>query len=381
MLNFIRQANGPDWALRAAVYEFQQDYVLKVLRDVAASGADVRVIFDARETAGDRGPARRNWEAIRAAGIEDLVIPRTKNPSAISHNKFIILLRDGQPVQVWTGSTNLTDGGIFGHSNCGHVVRDPRVAEQYLRYWEKLSGDPEMSRRLAEDEIRPWNDAEFAVPQNLPPQGCTVLFSPRSNLDALNWYAERMDAARTAVFLTAAFGVNDQFEEVFEREKDYLRYVMLETEDEDMERLNSQPLNCIAIGNVLVENEFERWLAEQLSDLNRHVKYIHTKYMLIDPLGEDPIVITGSANFSDPSTRRNDENMLLIRGDRRVADLYLTEFIRLFNHFQFRMLARAREATGPENSRSFLAPDDSWKTRYYTPGTRQFLERHYFAGP
>ena len=69
-------------------------------------------------------------------------------------------------------------------------------------------------------------------------------------------------------------------------------------------------------------------------------------------------MITGSANFSDASTRKNDENMLVIRGDRRVADIYLSEFMRLFNHFQFRGLVRARAATGPESARSFLVPDE-----------------------
>ena len=40
--------------------------------------------------------------------------------------------------------------------------------------------------------------------------------------------------------------------------------------------------------------------------------YVHTKFMLIDPLSEDPVVITGSANFSKNSLVNNDENMLLI---------------------------------------------------------------------
>ena len=46
---------------------------------------------------------------------------------------------------------------------------------------------------------------------------------------------------------------------------------------------------------------------------------MHTKCALIDPLGDDPVVITGSANFSDASTKNNDENMLVIRGDAAVA--------------------------------------------------------------
>lgn len=108
-------------------------------------------------------------------------------------------------------------------------------------------------------------------------------------------------------------------------------------------------------------------------------------------------MITGSANFSDASTKTNDENMLLIRGDTRVADLSLSEFMRLFNHFQFRDAAQARTATGenhcaryypgqsprpaPAADRSFLATTDEWKDSYYVKDIPKCLERTYFAGP
>jgi phosphatidylserine/phosphatidylglycerophosphate/cardiolipin synthase-like enzyme len=368
MLDFIRKANGPDWGLRVSAYELQQGAVLNAFREAADSEADIKIIFDARVKA--NGPADANWAAIRQAKIEDLVIPRTRSRSAISHNKFMVLLHNGEPVEVWTGSTNFTDGGIFGHSNCGHIVRNKDVAATYFKYWEELQKDPEMR------DIRPGNDEIFPTPDGLPAIGIGAAFSPRSNLDLLRWYARLMDKASTAVFFTAAFGVNDLFEEVLEQPKPYLRYVLLESADKDIESL----LNEVAVANILPQNEFERWMEEHLSGLNTHVKYIHTKYMIIDPLGKDPLLITGSANFSDASTRKNDENMLVIRGDKRVADLYLSEFMRLFNHFQFRGLAHARAATGPESARSFLVPNDSWKARYYQPDTPKYLERLYFAG-
>jgi phosphatidylserine/phosphatidylglycerophosphate/cardiolipin synthase-like enzyme len=368
MLDFIRKANGPGWGLRVSAYELQQGAVLNAFREAADSEADIKIIFDARVKA--NGPADANWAAIRQAKIEDLVIPRTRSRSAISHNKFMVLLHNGEPVEVWTGSTNFTDGGIFGHSNCGHIVRNKDVAATYFKYWEELQKDPEMR------DIRPGNDEIFPTPDGLPAIGIGAAFSPRSNLDLLRWYARLMDKASTAVFFTAAFGVNDLFEEVLEQPKPYLRYVLLESADKDIESL----LNEVAVANILPQNEFERWMEEHLSGLNTHVKYIHTKYMIIDPLGKDPLLITGSANFSDASTRKNDENMLVIRGDKRVADLYLSEFMRLFNHFQFRGLAHARAATGPESARSFLVPNDSWKARYYQPDTPKYLERLYFAG-
>lgn len=383
MLRFIYQADGSDWGLRVAAYEFQQGAVLKALKQVSDRGADVKIVFD------DRGPKKANEKAIAAAGIGNLVSPRTKPP--ISHNKFIVLLHNNKPVQVWTGSTNFTDAGIFGQSNCGHVVRDPSVAQAYLDYWNQLQPNP------ASAELRPWTQERTPTPVGLPDQPTTAIFSPRPDLSALQWYADRMDAASSAVFLTAAFGVNDLFLDVLKKQKDYLRYVLLEKKDTDTELLKAQPLNRIAFGSIIPAQVLARWLQERLTGLNGHVRYIHTKYMLIDPFGPDPVVITGSANFSDASTHDNDENMLLVRGDARVADLYLSEFMRLFNHFQFRdaadarvlsrskllrsLVSRTATAIDTAGERSFLETTDAWRSRYYAPGTPKYLERTYFAGP
>jgi len=106
-----------------------------------------------------------------------------------------------------------------------------------------------------------------------------------------------------------------------------------------------EPGNLIAVGNHLSDSVLEDWIQktfvdEELTGLNGHVRYVHTKYMLVDPLSDDPIVVTGSANFSNASTKNNDENMLIIRGDTRVADIYLGEFMRLYTHYRFRAFAQ-----------------------------------------
>jgi phosphatidylserine/phosphatidylglycerophosphate/cardiolipin synthase-like enzyme len=113
-------------------------------------------------------------------------------------------------------------------------------------------------------------------------------------------------------------------------------------------------------------------LEESLTGLNEHVEFLHTKFMLIDPLTDDPITIAGSANFSAPSTTKNDENMLVIRGSKRVADIYLGEFMRMFNHFHGRNVDNVRA------SESHLAANDSWTAPYYEPGTQEWNERLLF---
>ena len=69
--------------------------------------------------------------------------------------------------------------------------------------------------------------------------------------------------------------------------------------------------------------------------------------MLIDPLNNDPTVVAGSANFSVASTIDNDENMIVIRGNKRVADIYLGEFMRLFSHHSFRESLNWRKPDDP----------------------------------
>ena len=104
--------------------------------------------------------------------------------------------------------------------------------------------------------------------------------------------------------------------------------------------------------------------------------------MLVDPLSRDPLVITGSANFSNASTKKNDENMLIIRGDTRVADIYLGEFMRLFNHFYFRYHAnrlRRRRLTSTQRRRAFLIEDNTWTDRYYRRGSIKRKQRLLFA--
>lgn len=109
------------------------------------------------------------------------------------------------------------------------------------------------------------------------------------------------------------------------------------------------------------------------------VRYAHTKLMLIDPLGNDPIVITGSANFSDASTTDNDENMLVIRGDTRVADVYIGEFMRLWRHHNFRYIVTTVDAASGEPVHNYLRPDDDWVPNFYKVGMVKMQRRLSFA--
>jgi phosphatidylserine/phosphatidylglycerophosphate/cardiolipin synthase-like enzyme len=131
------------------------------------------------------------------------------------------------------------------------------------------------------------------------------------------------------------------------------------------------------------EFELDKWLLQE--DHFRHrgfVFFVHAKFLLIDPLSDDPLVCSGSANFSPDSLLANDENMLLIRGNTRAADIYLTEFDRIFRHFYFRNVANEVEAKGSEAEGAFLEETDEWTESYFKPGLFKTRRRQmFFADP
>ena len=130
MTDFVRAAKPKRNALRIAAYEFNYAPFLDVLKEVLDTGVDIKIVFDGRQ----EKPGDANRDAVRIAGLGEICTERTDTPSYISHNKFIVLLEDGAPVSVWTGGTNFSEGGIFGHSNVAHAVEEADVAEAYLKY-------------------------------------------------------------------------------------------------------------------------------------------------------------------------------------------------------------------------------------------------------
>ena len=396
LVAFIDRA-GPGAEIHGAVYEFQWPAALAALRRAHLRGAKVTVIYDDIEAwkkdGTPNGPFKANEAAVDAAHINGLCKRRAHGK--LMHNKFFVLSEGGQPTAVWTGSTNLTLNGIFGHSNVGHIVEDETVAEAYLAYWTRLLDDPEVDSAYRQANM----DASPAppVPWNAE---TTVVFSPRgTGLEALEWYAQIGAAAKRGLFMTFAFGMNDKLAKVYELDDGVLRMALMEkawgnakTKDKEIKRiqlLRNRPNVLVAIGNRIVTNSFDRWVAELSKiDPHAHVYWVHTKYMLVDPLGADPIVIAGSANFSKASTDTNDENMLVIRGNTRIADIYFGEYMRLYTHYAFReavKFALEHDAAGsPEDRRpQFLIDDDAWTTPYFDPADRgaKSARRQYFGGP
>jgi hypothetical protein len=76
----------------------------------------------------------------------------------------------------------------------------------------------------------------------------------------------------------------------------------------------------------------------------------------------------------------------VIRGDTPVADIYATEFMRMFEHYHFRASeAAAQDAAKKAGKSTDLAPlnlkeSDAWTAPYYVAGSLEEQDRKTFAG-
>lgn len=388
MIRFIGQAQKGD-TLLCAFYEFSFLPIIRKLKEALDKGVDLRIVLDMKKTAksGDSFPRDESLKKLKEAGIPPgVVVSRTANPKDIMHNKFMVWLQGAskQPKAVWTGSTNLSFGGIHGHTNVGHWLRNEAVAAKFEQYWTLLSGNPggleSDAKEVQEQKLLELQRAveKIQAPilaENLGklPNGVTSLFSPMTDLTALRLYAKMLDNAKSFACITFPFGINKTMTDVFldNIETSPLVFMLFDEKPEDLainDRNNVYPVWGVDIDTEL--GDLAKTPGIQLN-LNRNTKFVHTKILLMDPLGNDPLVVSGSANFSNNSVMRNDENMLLIRGDRRAADIYFTEFNRVFNFFYLGMALqnlKGEEKKTTAQASMFLEPTDAWLSKY-APGT------------
>lgn len=376
--DFIGKAAGQDaadYALRAMFYEFQYAPVGKAFAAAHKAGADVQIRYEAQSY------KEHNETMIKQAGIKALCKPQ-KVRSGIRHNKFVVLIHKGKPVAVWTGSTNISAGGIFGHSNVGHIVWDQAIAGAFLDYWQRLADS-----KVSTGALVAKNMAVQATPQKgawPDPGEILTLFSPRDDaktLVTLKWYQALMRSATQMLCMTFAFNLDPLFAKVLQEKSAVLRYAVLDktVPAKVADLIDKTGNSVIASGAKLDDDDWENFLGEELTGFNKNL-YIHDKFLLVDPLGSDPLTVTGTANFSGASQYNNDENMLAIRGDRRVADIYFGEFMRVFDHLYARYLSK--KITKKDPDAGFLKEKTAdWLSAHLDDNGRKGLRRRYFSGP
>jgi hypothetical protein len=384
LVKFIERAKDANYTLHVAIYEIGLALPLDALVAAKRRGVKLKIVYHAKP---DDRQTEENEEMLRDAGLRSISVGRTN--INLMHNKFIVLSRRSRPIAVLTGSCNWSRNAFYGQLNVNHSVTDGATAKAYLEYWQTLAADP------VTDDVKDWADAENPIPPNRALRPIEPMFSPRRGKAMMDWWKTLANVG-TPVFMTFPFGMGKDFQTVYDQSDGILRFALLDkfgngaskaAAEVALTAIRQYPnigLSVAPRDKTTMVDRFDGWLRESAA-IGVNVNWVHTKFMLVDPLGSNPTTVTGSANWSTNSVNTNDENMIAVFSNQRVADIYFGEFMRLFAHHRFReSVAWYAQQQGTSGSawkpRDLFTDWRKWVPDHFKSGSEKDIKRRYFAG-
>lgn len=391
-------------AIYAALYELTDEQMIDALKGL---GKKLHLVLsNAMQT--EKGTKRKSDENMPArdalhktAGEE---VNRILPPSnQIGHNKFLVYV-DGKkkPQAVLFGSTNWTATGLCAQTNNTIVLDDPGVARNYLAYWKNLAADTKKAKGVAKalqgtdlrkadakglkpvtleegsGELTSWYSPNTSklrrtkkkpgTTETCPPDMKQVIdlvngakqavlflvFYPGTPSIA-NWAAA---AQRTSKNLFVRGCVtNPSASEGFYYELHGVTPPRKVKGQKGPKR--KQDPRVIAAQALDDAHAPEGWARELL---NAGFAIIHDKIVVVDPFSDNCAVVTGSHNLGYKASYNNDENLAIIRGNKKLAAAYASHVLDVYDHFAWRVQMKNGK---PHPDQSLDTDPAKWQSRYF----------------
>jgi hypothetical protein len=343
-----RVLNDPSLTLKAFAYDLNEPDIVKILLTLAEQGR-VRIILDnaslhvAKKGAKVKTPEDQFTELFQKQQKGKSAIVRG---SLYSHDKVFIVLRNGSPIQVLTGSTNFSLTGLYVNANHVLVFQDAKVAGQYDMVFEKSwqvlpNGKPPskpVAAAFASTDLasQPYSSQNGFVPQ------MQITFSPHTTADVskiLGGMSDRImqethSAKGNVLFavmqLTNSEGPVCETLGKLHAEQSVYSYGISDAPTGIFLYSPAQPTGVQVTGKpgqVTLPPPFD-----QVPSLPGHE--IHDKFVVCGLNGKDPVVYCGSSNLAAGGEAQNGDNLLAIH-DADVATAFAIEALGLVDHYDF----------------------------------------------
>ncbi len=368
LVSLLRQVEAGTDHVYAALYEFSDEELVRGLEKlgprahiVLANGSITQKKTETSAEARKRDQNKAGRARLIAHNVDVHVDSRFVSPGGLAHNKFLVVTDAAdQPKRVWTGSTNWTVTGLCTQLNNALLVEDADVAAAYLAQWNQLraaaSGHP---ATLATSNAQPTS-VGGAAPKTIR---SSVHFTKATGKVDLKALGDIVNSAQEGVlflmFMPGGSGVLKDVLALAKTRPDLLiRGVVSElpkgTHDEHTGTTTT--LEVTIVGSAAPQPAVSRTFAVVQPEGNPHPTawwaaetthkqfkanignaIIHSKVLVVDPFSEDPTVVTGSHNFSTNASTKNDENFIVIRGDRQLAEAYAVNIQSAWQHYAPRL--------------------------------------------
>jgi hypothetical protein len=388
--------------LYCALYEFEDPEVIGHL--AALKGALNLILSNMPGTDNDGQKTKDTYSAQRQS-IKDAgahVIDRFMPSSHIGHNKFQILVK-GEPQAVLFGSTNVTSNALCAQTNNSLIARSAKMAAAYKEYWDRLKADTKPpgngGKAQQSADLRNAN-AEGRVTIDLEDSSGTVdvWFSPNTPkargkargagqamppdlAEVFRLIGQARQAIVFLVFQPGAPSIVDAVAAALKAKPSlFVRgavtdagaagefYTAINGGETPVKHKKGDPplpedYRVIHAQGIDKNDAFGQWEAE----LNRagHA-VIHDKIVVIDPFSDNCGVVAGSHNLGYEASYNNDENLVIIRGHRAIAEAYAAHCLDVYDHYAWRYWLENEK----DKAWHFLAANDSWQDAYFDPNNQ-----------
>ncbi len=310
-------------------------------------------------------------------------------PKPLAHNKFaVVTTARGKPTAVWTGSTNWTTTGLCTQLNNGLLVKDEGVARLYREQWQALrdaGSEPPSQLAHANSTARSVGvdrpgqvraSVHFTCTQNRVDLAALrdIVLSAQEGVLFLMFIPGSSGALGDVLALAKAKpkllvrGVVSQLPNGRSDEKTGSSTKVRVTLIDAPARRMGPPRDYDVVQPRGMAHPAAGWAIETtrkqfLGDIGFAI--IHSKVLLIDPFSDDPTVVTGSHNFSISASEKNDENFIVVRGNKALAESYAVNIESAWRHYAARQGNPHPRLRGIDYLRALLADrrreEDFWR--------------------
>jgi len=312
------------------------------------------------------------------------VFDRLVKSPHFAHNKFVVFCdQRGQPAKVWTGSTNWTVTGLCTQTNNGILIDDANIAKAYKQRWDELkaakAGYP---KSLSKDGSK----AAVHSLKGVPIRAWNVPCLKYVDLKDAKKYIE--NAKQGVIYLMFNPGKGDGKKKekaliqdilALDPDKIFIEGVLNQDpggKKDPMIQLTHKghtlkPVNLPAILPKNLQSAGRNWFK---STFMYNMVMIHSKVVVIDPLGRNPVVMTGSHNMGPKASLSNDDNLVIIEGATGLATEYAVYIMNVYGHYKWMFNEYLRNHGATANQKQ-VSPqydgnedNDTWQQSYLGPG-------------
>ncbi|MCX6230226.1 MAG: phospholipase D-like domain-containing protein [Bacteroidetes bacterium] len=283
--------------------------IASAINNAYSNGVAVRWIYD--------GSSTNTSLALLDTNIKKLVSP-TSALYGIMHNKFMVIdassTNTTEPI-VWTGSTNFTAAQINTDANNVMIIQDAAVAQVYTAEFNEMWGSTGLTPNQTNAKFGPDKTDNTTHLFNVDGTAVEVYFSPTDGANTR--LLQAIESAGTDLYFGIySFTIGTDADSIASRIQNnvYVAGIMDPTSQSYTPYTTLSPI----MGTNLIKDNI--------------TGLYHNKMLIVDPSApdSDPMVLTGSFNWSVSADTKNDENLVVIHS-ASIANQYYQSFYQNFS--------------------------------------------------